>query len=66
MTTNEKGKYTFRCGDVMQGCDWQASANSKDELLSKVVQHGKEQHHITSIDPETMKKVEGVIERQAA
>ncbi len=63
-TDNEK--YNFHCDSVMKGCSWQASANSKEELLSKIEQHGKQEHHITNIDPETKRRVEGAISRQAA
>ncbi|HSS95833.1 MAG TPA: DUF1059 domain-containing protein [Terriglobales bacterium] len=63
---NQQGKYTFDCGDVMKGCSWHATANNKEELMAKVEEHGKRDHHITNIDPETQQKVEGAIHRQAA
>jgi predicted small metal-binding protein len=61
-----QGKYNFKCGEVMQGCTWQASANSKDELLSKIEEHGRKDHHVTNMNPETKQKVEGAIHQQAA
>jgi predicted small metal-binding protein len=64
--TGQQGKYTFHCGDVMKGCSWQASADSKQELVEKVEEHGKRDHHITNIDPETRDRVEGAIHKQAA
>ena len=62
----QQSKYSFNCGEVIKGCSWQATANSKEELMQKVEQHGKRDHHITNIDPETQQKVEGAIHKQAA
>ena len=62
----QKSKYNFRCGEIVKGCSWEASANSKEELLAKVEQHGKEQHHMAGIDPAMKKRVEGAITQQAA
>jgi predicted small metal-binding protein len=64
--TGQQGKYSFHCGEVMKGCSWQATANSKEELMAKVEEHGKRDHHVTNIDPETRQKVEGAIHKQAA
>jgi predicted small metal-binding protein len=64
--TGQQGQYTFNCGDVMQGCSWQGTANSKEELMAKVEEHGKRDHNITKIDPETRQMVEGAIHKQAA
>jgi len=41
-------------------------ASSKEELVAKVEEHGKKDHHITNIDPETRHKVESAIHKQAA
>jgi len=62
----QKGKYSFHCGEVMKGCNWQTTADNKEELMAKVEEHGKRDHHITNIDPETRHKVEGAIHKQAA
>ena len=63
---DQQGKYSFNCGEVMKGCSWHTTANSKEELMAKVEEHGKRDHHITNIDPETQRKVEGAIHKQAA
>ena len=60
----QQGKYTFHCGDVMKGCSWQATANSKEELVAKVEEHGKREHHVTNIDPETRQRVKGAIHQR--
>jgi predicted small metal-binding protein len=64
--TDQQGKYHFSCGDVMKGCSWETSADSKEELMAEVEEHGKRDHHITNIDPETREMVEGAIHKQAA
>ena len=38
----------------------------KEELMTKVEEHGKRDHHVTNIDPETRQKVESAIHKQAA
>jgi len=63
---DQQGNYSFNCGDVMKGCSWQATASSKEELIAKVEEHGRRDHHITNIDPQTQQKVEGAIHRRAA
>jgi predicted small metal-binding protein len=62
----QQGKYSFNCGDVMQGCSWEATADNKEELMAKVEKHEKRDHQITNIDPETREMVEGAIHKQAA
>ena len=62
----QQGKYTFHCGDLMKGCSWQATANSKEELMEKVEEHGMRDHHITNLDPPTRQRVESAIHKQAA
>ncbi|HEY1263954.1 MAG TPA: DUF1059 domain-containing protein [Terriglobales bacterium] len=63
-TSNER--YRFRCSDLVKGCSWEATADSKEELLKKIEQHGKERHDMPGIDPGTRQQVENVITKQAA
>jgi predicted small metal-binding protein len=62
----DQGKVTFRCKDVVQGCPWEVSGRDEDEIMPKIRQHGREQHNMQNIDPETEKKVRGSIQRKAA
>jgi len=38
---------TLACKDTgMMECNWKGSASSEDELLTKVAEHAKQQHHL--------------------
>lgn len=61
-----KGDYHFRCADVgFTGCNWETRGSSPDEVLRNAEQHGREQHHMTSLDEETRNKVRSKITRAA-
>ncbi len=51
----------LRCGDMMPGCKFVATAETEEELLKKVTKHAKEAHNIKEITPELSKKVKGAI-----
>jgi predicted small metal-binding protein len=58
--------YSFRCADAgFTGCSWEARGASPEEVLQKAEQHGRDQHHITSIDQVTRDKVRSNIHRAA-
>lgn len=58
--------YTFRCADAgYNDCPWETKGATPDEVLHKVEQHGRERHHLTSIDEQTRNKVRGNIHRAA-
>lgn len=50
----------------MQGCPWETTGSSEDELMPKIEQHGREKHNIKSFDSETRNKVRQSIRQQAA
>ncbi len=61
-----RGDYHFRCADVgFQGCNWETSGSSPEEVLRNAEQHGREQHNLTSIDEDTRNKVRSKITRAA-
>jgi predicted small metal-binding protein len=60
------GDYSFRCGDVMSGCEWQTSGRNEDEIRQNIEQHGREHHGMKEITEETWNKVRGFIQRKAA
>jgi predicted small metal-binding protein len=60
------GDYSFRCGDVVSGCDWQTTARTEEELRHNVEQHGRDRHGMKEIGEETWNKVKGAIRRRAA
>jgi len=63
---SKQGRYKFRCADLVKGCSWEASAASKEELLAKIEQHGRDRHDMPEIDAGTRRQVEGAITERAA
>jgi len=61
-----KQNLKFRCAEVTQGCSWETTGSSEDELMPRIEQHGREKHNIMSFDSETRNKVRRSIRRQAA
>lgn len=53
--------YKFSCGATGLDCDFTAEAETMEELMSKIVEHGKEVHGMEQISEETMQKVNGAI-----
>ncbi len=47
----------FKCRDMDLDCDFEASADSEDELLSQIAEHADEVHDISTISPELMDQV---------
>lgn len=60
------GDYSFRCGDVMSGCDWQTHGRDESELRRNIEEHGREHHGIKDFGEDTWNKVKGFIRRKAA
>ena len=54
------GKH-IACGDVVEGCGWQASASSEEELVQKVVAHAGSAHGVKEVTPEIAAKVKAAI-----
>lgn len=52
----------LNCSDVGMDCDYQAKAETTEELLAMVVEHAREVHGITEITPELQAKVASVIQ----
>lgn len=49
------------CGDVVNGCGWQASASTEEELVQKVVAHAAEAHDVKQVTPELAAQVKAAI-----
>ncbi len=64
--TQQSGNYVFRCADAgFKECPWETRGSTPDEVLRNVEQHGRQEHHLSSIDEETRNRVRSNI-RQAA
>ncbi len=48
---------------IIPGCTAEFSGQSEDEILRQVADHAASEHKMTSIDPETVKKVRAAIRK---
>ena len=51
----------FTCSDVGVNCNWSASSENVNELLSKIKEHAKEAHNFNEIPPDLYEKVKNAI-----
>lgn len=52
----------LRCADVGMDCDYEAWAETEEELLELVGLHAKEAHGIDEVTPELLAKVRAAIQ----
>jgi predicted small metal-binding protein len=50
------------CNDVVNGCAFQASAETEEELLKQVTAHAGKDHGVTQVTPELAAKVKAAIQ----
>ena len=51
---------TLKCGDLMPGCDFEARAETEEELLEAAAAHAREVHGVT-VTPELAEQVKAAI-----
>ena len=51
----------FACRDIGMACDFEARANTEEELMQKIASHAREAHSMQNIDAGTMAKVKAAI-----
>ena len=56
--------YGFKCKDIGMDCGFTASAKTKEELMPKIAEHAKQDHHIETIDEALQAKVNGAIRKK--
>ena len=49
------------CGDLIEGCEFVASAESEEELLEHVAEHAGKEHDVRQVTPELAAKVRAAI-----
>ena len=54
----------FLCKDVGMDCPFEAHAETEEELMPKIAEHGKTAHGITEISPEMMERVKEAIREE--
>ena len=50
------------CGDVVEGCEFRASARTEEELVRQVAQHAAQSHGVKEVTPELAAKIKSAIE----
>lgn len=53
----------LKCGDLMPGCDFEARAESEEELLSAAAEHAKQAHGI-EVTPDVAEQVKAAIREE--
>ncbi len=52
---------SFACSDVGMNCDWTASTDNEEELMTKIKEHAKNAHNLNEISPDLHQKVKSAI-----
>ncbi|MDH3677101.1 MAG: DUF1059 domain-containing protein [Nitrosopumilus sp.] len=52
---------SISCADVGSDCGWSATADTEEDLLSKVAEHAKEKHQGLEVTPELVAKIKSHI-----
>ena len=60
-TKEELTMPSFKCKDVGLDCQWEAMAETEDELMQKIAEHAAEEHDMNAIPPDMMAKVKEAI-----
>jgi predicted small metal-binding protein len=55
--------FTLKCGDAGFDCQHTIKGNSKEEVMSQAMKHGKRDHNLKNSDfsPELVNKIENLI-----
>ena len=52
---------SISCADAGADCSWSTTAETEEELMSKVEAHAKEKHPELEITPELVQKIKSII-----
>lgn len=52
---------SIKCSDLFPGCDFQAEAETEDELLQKATAHAASVHDVTELTDEIVAQVKSCI-----
>jgi len=56
----------FKCQDTGRECDWEASANTDDEIIQQAAEHGKQRHGIQQVDEKLREQIRSLIHEEKA
>ena len=52
---------SISCADTGADCSWSVTAETEEEIMSKVAQHAKEKHEDMEVTPELVAKIKSHI-----
>ena len=52
---------SLSCKDAGADCDWSATANTEEELMSKAIEHVKEHHKELELNSELSEKIKSLM-----
>lgn len=52
---------SFKCRDIGMDCDFEATAETVDELMKKIAEHAKSAHNMETIPSDLLEKVKSAI-----
>jgi len=55
---------TISCSDAGKDCDWKASANSEEELMSLVTEHVLAEHKEIELNPDNVSQIKSLIKEE--
>ncbi|MGD8329865.1 MAG: DUF1059 domain-containing protein [Acidobacteriota bacterium] len=55
----------LHCADIMSDCNFVATAETEEELMTKVIDHAAKVHNIKTMTPELQEQVKGAIKTVA-
>ncbi len=53
-----------RCRDLGVDCDFEARAETEEEILKKCAEHASKDHNVTEIPPEVVEKIRKAIRNE--
>ena len=54
---------SFKCRDIGMACNFEASAKTEAELMTKITEHASKVHNLKQMSPEMMEKVKKAIKK---
>jgi len=51
----------LRCSDMGVACDWEARAETVEEIMAQAAEHAKKDHGMTDIPPDLIEKAKQAI-----
>ena len=54
---------SFKCADLGMNCPFEATAETEEELMKKIAEHGAKAHDMKTIPPDMQEKIKKAIKK---